>query len=273
MEDIKEQITISKQDTTTTLPTISTSITTSTTTSSSTSHYLTEEERQEMVRETLEGLTAEMLFTQPSRTMEHVVGSDVASSTHTDTVEHSVGMDIVIDEDGEEKQENEKRMLQEKVKGKGEERGKEKDKGEKRRREEEEVEAKKREGTEGEDEKYENSTVRGKEENEHYALLKPTNPPHPPPHLPFPSHLYPPPPPPLNSSLPLHLQPPPTLPPPPNSNPIPCPVPTPAPCPGPVSSLKRVAVSDIEIDTHVTHILNYTFPRSSFGSDLWREQR
>ena len=262
IEDIKDRIITSKQDTTTTLPTTSTSITTS----SSTTHYLTEEMRQEMVRETLEGLTAEMLFTQPSRTMEQVICCDVASSTHTDTVEHSFGMDVVIDNDGGEKEEKEQEMVQ----GRGEERGKEKDKGEKRRREDEvdEVEVKKREGNEGEDEKYETSTVRGKEEKDYNALLKPTNPPHPPPHLPPPSHLYPPLPPPLNSSLPLQLQPPPTLPPPP-----PLPNPTPAPCPGPVSSLKRVAVSDIEIDTHVTHILNYTFPRSSFGSDLWREQR
>jgi hypothetical protein len=39
------------------------------------------------------------------------------------------------------------------------------------------------------------------------------------------------------------------------------------------SRLKKVTVSQIEIDTHVSHILNFSFPRSSFGSDLWRENR
>ena len=263
IEDTKEQVIILKQDTTTTLPTTSTSITTST------SHYLTEEKRQEMVRETLEGLTAEMLFTQSYRTMEQVVGGDMASNTHTE--EHSVVMDVVNNSDGGEKGQKGHGMVHGKVLGSGEERGKENEKGGKRRREEEEVEdieAKKRESYEGENDINKISTVR--EGIERDALLQPTNPTH----LPSPSTL----PPALHSSLLPHLHSPPPSslhrplhPPPPLPNPNPAPHPD--PCPGPVSSLKRVAVSDIEIDTHVTHILNHTFPRSSFGSDLWREQR
>jgi DNA polymerase zeta len=37
--------------------------------------------------------------------------------------------------------------------------------------------------------------------------------------------------------------------------------------------LEKVSVSEIEIDVHVGFILNVSIPRSSFGSELWDEQR
>lgn len=35
----------------------------------------------------------------------------------------------------------------------------------------------------------------------------------------------------------------------------------------------KLTVSEVEADTHVRHVLNRTFPRSSFGSELWKEQK
>ena len=43
--------------------------------------------------------------------------------------------------------------------------------------------------------------------------------------------------------------------------------------PNRASKLRKVTVSEVEIDTHVSHILNFSFPRSTFGSDLWQENR
>ena len=175
------------------------------------------------MRETLEGLTAEMLFTQPSKILDQVPSDEFEKVINT--MEHDNEMDVNV----------------------------EKEKGEKRRREEEGVEGEKCGGNEKKvgievevvekkEEKQEGETevqLSGKKREEKIedkdGCASALNPPH-------------------SNLLPSHLL-------------------SPHPCPRAVSSLKRVAVSDIEIDTHVNHILNHTFPRSSFGSDLWREQR